>query len=142
MDRYEFTHIVNFMFKDRTKYEDIPDEDKERNFFIVNRTFAREYPIHAEFFNKKKNDKASAMDIWFSFAHKKRFNMIPKWWSWGKSKSKSKKTEPISKIIKKEEIKYLMEFYDIEESDVMYLIIHHKDAVKEEVKKLRKFNKK
>lgn len=138
MDRYEFTHIVDFMFKNKDKYENVGDVDKERNFFIINRKFAREYPIHAEFFNKKNSNKASALDIWFAFFHKKRANNIPQWY-WGYKKKK--KGESISTIIKKDEIKYLMDFYDIAESDVMYLIINHREEVKEEIKKLRKFNK-
>lgn len=142
MDKYDFTHVVNYLFKTREKYDDIPDDDKIRNFFIVNRSFAREFPAHAQFFNKKESDKASAMDIWYSFVHKKRYNNIPKWWSWGKSKTKGKKTESFSSIIKKDEIKYLCDFYDITEEDVKYLLINHKDAVKEEIKKLRRFNKK
>lgn len=142
MEKYEFTHIVNFLFKTRDKYENLSDEDRERLFFIVNRSFAREFPIHAEFFNKKKIDKSNAMDIWLGFCHKKRFNNIPKWWSWGKPKFKTKTTKSISTIIKKDEIKYLAEFYDISEEDVLYLVENHTAEIKEEVKKLRKFNKK
>jgi len=137
MEKYEFTHIIDFMFKNKEKFINVSDIDKERNFFIINRKLAREYPDHAEFFNTKNSDKATALDIWFSFFHKNRTNNIPKWYWFKKNK-----TESISSIIKKDEIKYIMEFYDIEESDVMYLIRNHTDDIKLFVKKLRKFNKK
>lgn len=136
MDKYEFTHIVDFIFKNKEKYELLTDEDKEKNFFIINRKFAREYPIHAEFFNKKNSNKATALDIWFAFFYKKRTIDTPKWYWFTK-----KKTETVSAIIKKEEIKYFMDFYDITEDDVMYLIKNHTEEIKEEIKKLRKFNK-
>jgi len=137
MDKYEFTHVVDFIFKNRDKYNNLTDEDKERNFFIINRKFARQYPIHANFFNKKGNDKATALDIWFSFFYKKRINGIPQWYWYKKAKGKS-----ISKIIKKDEINYLMEFYDITEDDVLYLVDNYTTEIKEEIRKYRKFNKK
>lgn len=139
MDNYDFRNIINFMFKDREKYEKVSDEEKTKNFFIINRKFARAYPIHAEFFNKKNIDKPSALDIWYSFCHKKRFNNIPQWY-WGKKAAS--KSKPISTIIKKEEIKYFIDFYDIEEDDIHYLIENHLTDFKLEIKKYRKFNKK
>jgi hypothetical protein len=134
---YEFTHVVDFIFKNKERYNDLSDKDKETFFFIINRKFAREYPVHAQFFNKKNSNKATAMDIWFSFFQKKGTIDTPKWYWF----TKNTNTESVSSIITKKEIEYFMDYYDITEDDIMYLIKNHLDDFKEEIKKLRRFNK-
>lgn len=133
---YDFTHIVDFIFKNKSEYHKLSDDDKNKFFFIINRKFSRAFPQHSQFVNKKDMDKASALDIWYYFFIKKRIQGVPGWY-WGKKK------EPVVKLhnYKKNEIEFLVKFYDITESDIDYLVKYHPDKVEEEVKKYRKFNK-
>jgi len=131
----DLTHITKFIFEDKSDYKKLTDEDKEKFFFIINRKLARAYPKNAQYFNIKGADKASAMDIWYQFFIKKRTIGIPDWY-WGKKKEAKEKA-----IATKDEIQYLMNFYDIKERDVDFLIQYYPDDVTEELKKYRKFEK-
>lgn len=135
---YDFTHIVDFIFKNKDNYEKLSDDDKEKFFFIINRKFTRGFPLHSQFFNKKYIDKSSALDMWYYFFIKKRVQGVPSWY-W------SKKQEPIKKpsTVKysKIEIEFLIKYFEITEDDIEYLMKYHPEQIDEEVKKFRKFNK-
>jgi len=133
--QYDIRHIGDFIFKQKDQYKNLSDEDKEKFFFIMNRKFARKYPKHAQFFNNKVMDKSSALDIWYHFFIKQRTLDIPSWY-WFKL---TKKKEP--EMLKKEEVEFLMEFYELKKEDVEFLINNYSEEVKEEIKKFKKFGK-
>jgi hypothetical protein len=132
---YDFTHIIDFIFKNKDNYKKLSDEDKERCFFMVNRKLARGFPTHAQFFNDKSIDKANATDIWYHFFIKKGAKGIPSWY-WPPKKEAKEKS-----IATKADIEFLMNLYDIKENDVQFLIQYHKEDVIEELKKYHKFEK-
>jgi len=134
---YEMKHVVDFILKDKSNFKNLSDEDKEKFFFIVNRKFARKYPKHAEFFNVKGIDKASAIDIWYSFFIKERTTNIPDWYWFKQAPSKKQKSS-----LKSDEIEYIMDIYDITEDDVYYIEKNNPDDLKLEILKYKKFNKK
>lgn len=134
---YELKHVTDFIFKKKSEYKRLSDDDKERIFFMLNRKLARGMPFFAEFLNKKSMNRSSSMDIWFYYFTKKRFIDLPKWYYFklsGKSKKKSS--------IKPDEREYLLSSLDISEKDITFLLEYYPDDVKEELKKFRKFNKK
>lgn len=133
---YDLTHITKYIFKDKSEYKNLSDEDKEKFFFIINRKFARKYPKHAQFFNKKGFDKASAMDIWFNFFTKERTLNIPEWYWFKQNSSKRNKSS-----LNKEEIEYIMNIYNITEKDIFFIENNYPSDLKEELKKFKKFNK-
>ena len=132
---FDFTHIIDFIFKKQSDYKKLSNEDKEKFFFIINRKMARMYPVHAQFLNKKYIDKSNSMDIWFNFFVKKGSNGIPNWY-WGSKK----KTTKEKSIIKKDEIEFLKKLYDIKENDIQFLIDFFPEELLQEVKKIRKFD--
>lgn len=132
---YDLKHITDFIFKSKERYNELSDEDKKKFFFIVNRKFARMYPKQAQFFNKKGIDESSALDIWYYFFVKKRIINIPQWY-WFKLSGKTKK-----KTTKKEEYEFLTEFYNLRNEDVEFLEEYYPDELKDELKKLKKYNK-
>jgi len=133
--QYDLRHIGDFIFKQKDKYKDLSDEDKEKFFFIMNRKLARKYPKHAQFFNNKVVDKSSALDIWYYFFIKQRTLDIPQWY-WFKMTNKKEKG-----LLKKEEREFLMEFYDLRNDDVEFLVKHYPEEVIDEMKKFKKFGK-
>lgn len=133
----ELKHVVDFIFIYKDNYKKLSDEDKKKFFFIINRKFARQFPYHAQFFNKKSMDESSALDLWYYFFIKKRIFGTPKWY-WFKLSTTKKKKQTKYKI---EEIDFLKNFYDIKDDDIEYLIKYHPNEIEEEIKKYRKFNK-
>lgn len=133
---HSMIQVGDYLFKQKNKYDELTNEDKETFFFIMNRKFARQYPKHAQFFNNKIVDKASAMDIWYQFFIKKRINYIPQWY-WFKMTKKTDKS-----ILKKEQADFFKEFYDIRNEDLAFIEEHYIEELKLEVKKFKKFNKK
>ena len=53
MAKVDFITLANIIFKDKDKYKYISDEEKEANFFILNRKFAFHFLKQAQFFNNK-----------------------------------------------------------------------------------------
>lgn len=133
---YDLKHVVDYIFKDKQSYNNLSDEDKEKFFFIINRKFARKYPKHAQFFNQKGFDKASALDIWYNFFIKERTLNIPDWYWFKQSSIKKDKSS-----LNKEEVEYLTSLYNISENDLYYIEKNYPTELKEEVKKYKKFNK-
>ncbi len=130
---YDWTHVVDFIFKKKDDYKNLSDEDKEKAFFMINRKFARAYPSHAQFFNNKSINRASSVDIWYHFFIKKRVQGTPDWY-WFKQTTKKEKS-----IATKDDVQFLMNLYDIREYDIDFLIKHYPEDVIEELKKYHKF---
>ena len=63
----ELIDVFNAIIKNRDKWVSITDEEKSKNFFIINRYFCKIYPDKAQLLNIKNIDKIMAMDIWFHF---------------------------------------------------------------------------
>lgn len=71
--------ILEAIFEKKSKYEFISDEEKQKWEFMLNRAFARKYPMVAFFLNKKESNLIK-LDYWFEFFKKE--NRIPGW-AWG-----------------------------------------------------------
>jgi len=132
----DFISLGNIIFKDKDKYRFITDDDKERNFFILNRKFAYKDIKKAQFFNNKNINKPSSLDIWFAIFGST--TNIPGWY-W---QTKINKTTKIKSKFKKEEIDDLMKRYNINERDVDFLILYYEEDLKETIKRIKKFQKK
>lgn len=112
-----FIDIVDCIFVNKDRYDELTDEEKTNAFFIINKKFAKKYPKAAYFFNNKNVDKPSAIDQWFEIF--KNQHGIPAWYWTTKSKKdtpKVKKDKDYDKIaeryeLKKDELKFLIQFY-------------------------------
>lgn len=91
----EFNQITRIIFQNKKSYDTISPDEKEKLFFIFNRTIARGLPIASEFLNNKNIDTALAMDIWFNNA--KNITKIPEWFSPNWTKLKKNKEESLLK---------------------------------------------
>lgn len=134
MVKVDFISLANIIFKDKDKYKFISDEEKENNFFVLNRKFAFNYLKQAQFFNNKNIDKASAIDIWYQIFYKTTKG-TPSWW-W-KSKQKVKEKTDISN----NDIKLIKNFYNLTDSDIKFLIKYKSDKLKNDIERIKKFDK-
>jgi len=134
MAKLDFISLANIIFKDKYKYKYVSDEEKESNFFMLNRKYAIKYLKQAQFFNNKNIDRPSAIDIWYQVFYKTT-NGTPQWW-WKTKQAAKLKSEFIST-----DIKLIKEYYDITDNDIKFLIKYYNEKLKEDIKRLKKFNK-
>jgi hypothetical protein len=127
----DFIQIVDRIFKNKHLYHEISDEDKINSFFIINRKFGIQYPEIAKKFNHKNIDKASAIDMWFDFF--KDTYGIPQWY-WPPKNRKEKVKEA-----KRGNYDLIKQREDLEDYDMKYLEKYFEDDLKNEMKKLNKF---
>lgn len=126
----ELIDVFNAMTKNRG-WSDISNDDKEKNFFIFNRYFAKKYPEKSQLLNTKNIDKVMAMELWYHFIQNEPY---PKWfWSKGDKVEKSE--------ISSKDFKSLLSLLMIKPDDLDYLIKNHFDFIKEELTFIHKLSK-
>lgn len=133
MAKIDFITLANIIFKDKNKYKFVSDEEKESNFFVLNRKFAFKYLKQAQFFNNKNIDKPSSLDIWYQVFYKTT-NGTPKWW-WQTKQPAKPKLEFNSK-----DLKLIKEHYNITDKDINFLIKFYSEKLKDDIIRLKKFN--
>ena len=123
--------IGDAMFTNKVKWEDVPDDEKESCFFIINRMFSKKYPEKAQLLNLKSIDKISSMDLWYYFMKGKPY---PNWfWSKSDKEEKSELNESDRNILRHK--------LKIKEFDLDYLIKNHFEFIKEELTYYKKLEK-
>lgn len=124
--------VADSMFRDKYKWNDVPLKEKEETFFIFNRYFSKKYPEKAQLLNLKNIDKASAMNLWYSFMKNKPY---PSWF-WSKSKKRKEK----EKITENDKL-LLLEYTRESEFNIDYLLKNYFDLIKEELKHIKALEK-
>lgn len=122
----KLTEVVNCLFKDRKNYRSLEKEDKELNFFIINRYLSKKFPEYAEKFNDKSIDKSLALDMWFLYLSDKVDWSVFKWF-WSKTPKKTK-------FLSEKENKILLQRLMLKQEDLNILCQYYPDLVKEELK--------
>jgi hypothetical protein len=115
----------------KSEWSKIKDDDKIKNFFIINRLMSKKYPEKSQLLNLKVIDKVSALDLWYHFMLNKPY---PNWF-WSKSE-KAEKSD-----ISEKEYKLLLLNLRIKDIDLDYLIEHHIEFIKEELKYYKDLDK-
>ena len=126
----EITDIANAIFRNREKWIEINNEEKEKWFFIFNRYFCKIYPDKAQLLNSKNIDKVMGMDIWFHFMKTQPYPN--NFWS---------KTPKLDKKISDKDYKLLLKSLNVKDLDIDYLIENYPDFIKEELNYLNKLEK-
>lgn len=124
----KWMEVVDCIFVNRNKYQYLTDDDKIDSFFIINKKFAKKYPVIAEYFNDKVVDKASAIDQWYE--QFKDCKGIPAWyWS-----TKSKKE--VVKIKKEKDYDIISKRYGLSEEEIKFLIEFNKKDLDKYMKEI------
>ncbi len=119
----ELVDVANAMFKNKSDWFKITDEDKIKCFFIFNRYFSKMYPEKSQLLNLKSINKVTSMDLWYHFMLKEPYPNL--FWS------KSKKVKP---TISDKDFNLLIRKLNLKDLDVEYLIENHFDFIEEELK--------
>lgn len=123
----ELFDVVNALFKKTNDWNNISDDDKINNFFIINRFLSKKYPEKAQLLNSKNINKLASIELWYHFLKKEPY---PKWF-WSKS-PKNKSSEKIKISNKDQEL--LLRKLRIKNWELIYLIDKHPKFIKEELK--------
>jgi hypothetical protein len=115
----------------KSGWDKISDEDKIKNFFIINRYMSKKYPEKAQLLNIKVIDKVSSLDLWHYFIKDKPY---PNWF-WSKSEKTDKPDIP------EKDYKLLIQKLKVKSIDLDYLIEHNPDFIKEELKYIKDIEK-
>jgi hypothetical protein len=103
--------ISNIMFKDRSKWSEVTDEEKGDFLFIFNRFFSKRYPEFSQLLNISGTNPVVGMDLWFNFMKDKPY---PQWF-WSKSAQNEKSEKIWEKLgLNEEEYKIIERFYSDE----------------------------
>lgn len=116
--------VADAMFYKKNEWLNIPDDEKESCFFVINRFMSKKYSDKSQLLNLKNIDKVSSMNIWFNFMKDKPY---PRWF-WSKSDSLYKPK------VSKKDIDLLVERLSVKEIDIIYLIENHFEFIKDEIK--------
>jgi len=92
----ELFELTKAMFGDTNNYSEATKGDKKKNFFMVNRRMAIQYPIQAQALNGLRIDPVAAIDIWHGFLSK-QYKKTPFWmYTKGIKKVKEEKEKKIN----------------------------------------------
>jgi hypothetical protein len=132
--KFDFKAIVDAIFKNKSNYQHITDDDKNEAFFIINRKFAVGELEKSQEYNNKFIDRASALDLW-NIKYKKT-TFIPNWY-WLKSdvtKEKKRNTN-----LSKEDIDLLKKCNpQLDDKDIQFLWKYYKEDILNEIKTNKK----
>lgn len=128
----ELLDVFKALVSKNNNWDQVKDEDKEKNFFIINRLMSRKYRDKSQLLNSKTINKISSMDLWHHFIITQPY---PNWF-WQKNK-KLEKSEIVDK-----DYKILLKYFQIKDIDLDYLIDKHPEFIKEELAWLKKVNNK
>jgi len=130
----DFKVVADYMFKSKSLYHKLSDEDKFNAFFKINQKIACAFPKRANSLNHKSADRSTSIDIWNIYFMKKEFS-IPSWY-W----VKVEKNTTIVKDYTKREVEIFKKYNEeINPRDIDFVLKHFKDEVKQEIKFLSKF---
>jgi hypothetical protein len=115
--------VTNALFKDKSNWNRISDDEKEKNFFIINRFMSKKFPEKSKLLNDKLINKVSAMDTWFIFMLSQPY---PNWF-WSKSETKK------DKKFTEEEILYISKEFDIELKDIPIILKYYYQSIEDEI---------
>jgi hypothetical protein len=129
----ELIDVVNAIFTRKSEWSKITDDDKEKNFFIINRYMSKKYPVQAQLLNQKSINKISAINLWYFFILNDRYYTK---WFWSKS---VKDKEEL--IITEKDFNYLVDRLKINEFNLKSLIEYYPDMVIDELKYYKDIDK-
>ena len=138
--KVDFKILIDRLFINRNQFKQLTDDEKNNNFFMINRKLAvgKNKKINfiklSQFFNSRFIDESTATDMWFNFFKKE--NRIPGWYWAPKNRFKLSSNKSSIPLKDKTDFKYKN---DINEDDLIFLEKHFKEDVDYEIKKMKRF---
>lgn len=125
--KIDFSAAIKGIFENKEAYQDFTKEDKEANFFIINRYMAKNHPLMCQELNDKGLPKDICMDIWSRYF--KNVNKTP-FWFWKKA---IKKEEIWPNSFKNADVKRLESKEELDKESLLILLNHFPKECKFEI---------
>jgi hypothetical protein len=74
----ELFDLIKIIFTNPEKYKEITRGEKQKNYFIINRRFAINFPLQANALQHIKINQAAVIDFWQRFL-RKQYKFVPGW---------------------------------------------------------------
>lgn len=133
MELFEFTKII---FEKPGEYQDITPGEKRKQYFMVNRRFAIQFPMQANALQHLKINQSGVVDFWQHFM-RKQYQRTPGWmFTKGVKKAKESKESKI-KVSEKLIDAYCKKMV-IEKKSVMEALEFYPDLMVKEIKEFEK----
>lgn len=136
--------IIGFMFQRNNKFDELSNLMLERNFFMINRTCAIMYPIHAQYFNRLGINCADVIKSWRMFLLKNHgYGRTPGFVYTKGSKQVSEKKlkeSPLKDFNKEIQYQYC-EHYQLSKKDFDDMLMFYPDYLINHLKQFKKIVK-
>jgi len=135
MQLFEFTKIL---FGNPSEYAKIPPGEKRKQFFMVNRRFAIQFPMQANALQHLKINQVGVVDFWQKFMQQQYKGRIPGWmYTKGIKKAKEVK-EKKNYGISEELISIYSGKMKIDRKSILDALEFYPDKMSTELKKFEK----
>lgn len=115
----ELFDIVKNIFSQRDEvWKNVSKNEKARNFFMINRIMAIQFPLQAHQFNKLKVSPPYVVDWWRNTLNS-RFSKVPNW-IYTKT-NKKEKTKKLSSEVNQETEDFIRVKFQLSKRDLLYL---------------------
>lgn len=128
--------ISKIIFEKPGEWQDITPGEKRKNFFLLNRRFAIQFPMQANVLQHLKINQAAVMDFWQVFL-RKYYNKTPGW-MYTKGVKKLEKEKENSTSVSSKLIEEYAKRMKIEKKSIYEALEHYPDLIKKELKNFEK----
>lgn len=123
-----FDVIKKIFTQNERDWKSVGRNDKARNFFMINRIMAIQYPIQANQFNKLKINPSFVVDWWHNTLSQ-RYSKSPGW-IFTKTK-KNQKSQNKEETIDSEIEDFIRSKFEVSKRDLFYLNTFYPDRYKD-----------
>lgn len=136
MSSINLTHIIKYLFTERSKFQSLSESDKQTFGFITNRMLSKRYPDFAQKLNVRSGDLSMVINLWFFYIGKEIIKDKSRDYQWVWNIKGSKKN--VSKVDKKTIDLIQRKHPELDISDIEYLSDWYSKDFKDEVKYYKK----
>ena len=126
----EFFDVIKIIFTDPEEYKKLTNGEKQKNFFLLQRRFAINFPLQANVLQHIKINQVGVIDFWQAFL-RKQYKFVPGW-MYTKGVKKSEEVKEKKANISNETIKEYCKRNNIDDKTIRdALRFYYEDTIKE-----------
>ncbi len=133
MQLFEFTKIL---FENPVEYSKIPPGEKRKQYFMINRRFAIQFPMQAAALQHLRIDQASVVDFWQKFMES--YNGRTPGWMYTKGIKKAKEVKERKTNVSQELITEYARRMEFDRKSVVDALFFYPDLTQKELKQFEK----
>jgi len=133
MQLFEFTKII---FESPSEYADITPGEKRKQYFMVNRRFAIQFPMQANALQHLKINQSAVVDFWQKFM-RQTYNRTPGW-MYTKGIKKAKEVKERKTNISESLITEYARRMEMDRKSVVDALNFYPDLMQKELKQFEK----